>query len=439
LCLIFRQNLANNVLHSHSGPCLIAFRMSPNKEISPAHSWLVVALLWITFLLNYIDRQAVFSLYPSLQKDLGFTSAQLGLIGSVFLWVYSLSSVLTGRLADRFPKRALVVACLIIWSLATIGTCLSGSVHVFLYFRGLMGVSESMYLPASVALIATLHTGSARSTALALHQTAQMIGIILGGWGGAWMAEQLGWRNAFAILAIAGLAYAPLLWIGLRKLPATGPETVERVPWSRIFASRCYLGLVVAFTAYCLVLWILYAWFAVHLYERFHLSQAQSGLAATLYLQISTAVGVVFWGLAADRLVKFTKSARFLVVGVGIFASVPFAWLALSLGSLVGVKAASVGFGLFAGGLHSNIAAASLDVVPSRNYGVAVGVLNLVGGLGGGLAILLTGIYRGSLGIGTLMGYCCAAAILASCGMLLLVRIYLPREFRSEPVPVGRF
>ena len=166
---------------------------------SPAHAWRVVALLWATFLLNYIDRQMVFSIYPSLRAGLGFTSGQLGLIGSTFLWVYSISSVATGRMADRLSKRAVVCACLIIWSAATCGTGMSRSVPVFLFWRGMMGVSESMYLPASMALIAILHTGRARSTALSLHQTAQMAGIILGGWGGGWLADRFGWRSSFIL------------------------------------------------------------------------------------------------------------------------------------------------------------------------------------------------------------------------------------------------
>ena len=72
-------------------------RDSLGVATSPARAWSIVALLWFTFLLNYIDQQTVFSIYPSLSRELGFTSVQLGLIGSVFLWVYSLSSAVTGR------------------------------------------------------------------------------------------------------------------------------------------------------------------------------------------------------------------------------------------------------------------------------------------------------------------------------------------------------
>jgi MFS family permease len=396
---------------------------------SSTRAWGVVALLWVAFLLNYIDRQAVFSIYPSLRSDLRFTNGELGLIGSIFLWVYSVSSVVTGRMSDRLPKAAVLCSCLLIWSMATMGTGFSNSPQVFLFWRAVMGVSESMYLPASMALIAILHTGETRSTALSLHQTAQMTGIVLGAWIGGSMADHFGWRSAFMLLATAGICYTPALWTGLRQLPESSPKLSGAGNWKIALRSRCYLALAGAFTAYCTMLWILYAWFPIHLYEQFHLSQAQSGLAATLYLQGSTAAGVVFWGIVTDRLTRRTMAARFLVLGIGIAASAPFAWMALSLGTLFAVKLASAAFGFFAGGLHANIAAAPFDVVPPGNFGVALGTLNLIGGAGGGAAILLTGMYRDAIGIGSLMGLCSAASVIGAICMVSIVIAYLPREY----------
>src|ERR1700674_2608493 len=119
--------------------------LDPYPSAAPAaRAWRVVALLWLAFLLNYVDRQMVFSIYPSLRADLGFTHIQLGLIGSIFLWVYSLSSALMGRLADLFRKDLLILSCLVLWSLATLGTGFSHSVNFFLFCRGMMGITESL-------------------------------------------------------------------------------------------------------------------------------------------------------------------------------------------------------------------------------------------------------------------------------------------------------
>ena len=72
----------------------------PNRRYAP---WILVALLWVAFFLNYADRQVAFSILPALQRDLHFTAVQLGLVGTVFIWVYSLSMPAAGRLADLFP------------------------------------------------------------------------------------------------------------------------------------------------------------------------------------------------------------------------------------------------------------------------------------------------------------------------------------------------
>lgn len=409
----------------------IGVRSSPDGS-SRLRPWRIVALLWLAFLLNYIDRQAVFSIYPSLRHELHFTNLQLGLIGSIFLWVYSLSSVLTGRLVDIFNKSSLIIVCLAIWSVATLATGLSHSIHTFLFWRGVMGLSESLYLPASMALIAIVHSETSRSSALAAHQTAQMAGIILGGWLGGWMADHFGWRSSFALLAAVGITYMPLLWVGLRKAPGLRIAKVEKPrDWSRVFQSRCYIALAAAFTAYCLMLWIFYAWFPAYVYEHFHLSQTQSGLTATLYPQASMAVGVLFWGFVADRMRRNARMARFLVLGTGVIGCAPFAYLALSVDSLYWLKIACFGFGFFAGALHSNISASAFDVIRAQNYGIAVGILNLVGGLGGGAAVLVTGIYRERLGIANLMGCSSVMAMTAAICMLLVVRRYFAREHEA--------
>src|SRR5438105_3224572 len=87
--------------------------------------WTVVGLLWIAFVVNYVDRQAVFSIYPVLRSQLGFSDAQLGLTGSMFIWVYSLCMPLAGRMADIFRRDRLILASIILWSFATLGTGLS--------------------------------------------------------------------------------------------------------------------------------------------------------------------------------------------------------------------------------------------------------------------------------------------------------------------------
>ena len=216
----------------------------------------LVALLWVALALNYIDRQMVFSIFPALKRELAFTDVQLGLIGSVFTWVYSLGMPVAGRLADRFRRDRMIVLSLVLWSLATLGCGLAGSVTAFLIWRAVMGITESLYFPAAVGTIAAAHSGATRSQALGIHQSAQLIGIIAGGWYGGWMADHWGWRWGFILASGAGVTYALVL---MRGLPANRAEVVDVQgnPWKiafSLFRVPCYSMLCLAFFAFCSML-----------------------------------------------------------------------------------------------------------------------------------------------------------------------------------------
>jgi predicted MFS family arabinose efflux permease len=386
-----------------------------------AVAWRVVVLLWFTYLINYVDRQVVFSIYPPLRRELRFSEAELGLVGSVFTWVYSLCMPLTGRLADLLPRQRVVIYSLILWSLATLGTGSSRSVAAFLFWRGAMGVAESLYVPAALGLIASLHGASTRSKALAIHATAQLAGIALGGWYGGWTAETIGWRTGFSALAATGLVYALVL---LKVLPAvprlqTTAKPVVSAPLD-VFRSRCYVALAAAFFAFCAVLWMLYAWLPDFIHTQHGLSLAQSGFTATFYLQAGSAAGVLAGGALADRAVKRVGAGRFYTASLGLLLSAPLAYLTLASASLAVLRLAATGFGLVAGLMIANVFASAYDVIAERNYGFGAGVLNFVGGLAGGAAIFCTGLWKQSVGVVTMMAWA-AVATAATAAILLLV------------------
>jgi MFS family permease len=391
--------------------------------VSPRLAWLTVAFLWFAYLLNYIDRQIVFSIFPVLRADLGFSNTQLGLVGTLFLWVYSLCMPLTGRLADLVRRDRLVILSLVLWSLATLGTGLSGSVSAFLFWRAVMGVTESLYVPAALATIAILHPGATRSKALAIHSTAQFAGIVGGGWYGGWSADHIGWRPGFGLLALVGGAYALVLWGLLRRTTRSEkPRPRSAAISGSVFHSLCFATLALAFFSFCAMLWMLYAWFPSFIYERYHLSMTESGLTATVYLQTSSMGGVLAGGVFADWLVTRIRSGRFLIAVVGLAACAPFAFLSLAAGSLAIAKLSAAGFGFFSGVFVANTFAASYDVVSRRSYGLATGILNLVGGLAGGAAILAAGLWKASVGMVVLMKWQSIASAAIAFLLLFVVR-----------------
>ena len=110
--------------------------MTPTRAaVTLRSAWVVVLLLWFALLINYVDRQDVFSIFPVLQRDLHFSNKQLGLVGSVFAFVYAVCMPLAGRAGDVFRRVNVVVASMVLWSLATLGTSLSRTPFSFVGWR----------------------------------------------------------------------------------------------------------------------------------------------------------------------------------------------------------------------------------------------------------------------------------------------------------------
>jgi len=381
--------------------------------------WLVV-FLWFALALNYIDRQMVYSIFPALKSDLHFTDIQLALTGSIFTWVYALCMPIAGHLSDRLRRDRMIVAGLVLWSAATLGCGLSHSVFVFLFWRAVMGITESLYYPAAVGTLAATHTGATRSKAMGIHQSAQLAGIVAGGSYGGWMADHAGWRMGFGVAAGAGILYSFLL---SRRLPASQapPDQKRGNPVRisiRLFHSRCYVALSAAFFAFCAMLWIFYAWLPTFLFERYHLSMTESGFRATLFVQASCGAGILVGGALADHLSKRIPAARFYIAATGILLCAPFGYLTFAVQSLTWATVFSSAYGAFSGLMVANVFAAAYDIVAPGRYGLAAGLLNMAGGVGAAIMIYLAGLWKSSLGFDGLLKWVALGCVFAA---LLLI------------------
>ena len=384
-------------------------------------AWGIVALLWFAYLINYIDRQIAFSIFPVLHKELHFSDTQLGLVGSLFIWVYSLAMPFTGRIADVCRRDRAVVGSIALWSLATLGTGLSASTGGFLAWRAAMGVTEAFYMPAALALIADFHPGATRSKALAIHGTAQFAGIVAGGWFGGWMADSVGWRYGFILLAGAGLAYTVVMAGMFPRFPRRVSERKSGLSAPlAVLKSRCYLALTCAFFVFNFMLWMYYAWLPNWVHERYGLSLTQSGFTGSFYLQVSTVAGVLAGGGFGDWMALRVGPGRFYVAGAGLLLCSPFAWLSLASGSLTLFKLACAAFGLASGLMIANLYASAYDVVSEENYGFSAGALNFCGGLAVGTAVFLAGLWKQSVGLAILMKWAALAAAVGACFLLLV-------------------
>jgi predicted MFS family arabinose efflux permease len=380
--------------------------------------------MWVAYFLNYTDRSVVFSIFPVLRSELGFTDAQLGWVGSTFLWVYALISPVAGQIGDWWSRRSLVVWSLVLWSGSTALTGISRSPSAVIACRALIGVVEALFLPAAAALLAGAHPPEGRSKALGMLSTAQLAGIVMGGSYGGWMAENHHWRWAFYSLGLAGVLYAVPYHALLRRTcddpPRESPSTGSIGALAQV---PSYGALCLVSPMFCFALWLVYTWLPDYFHERFGLPLGDAGFAATAYPQGATLVGMLLGGIGADGLYGRTRAARFWLLTAGLVIVAPCLYLVARSGSFGLAKAAAAGFGFGCGLFISNLFPSAFDVVPEGVRASAVGCLNLVSGLVSGLAALLGGEYRRTLGIPALMtiaaGLCLLGAVVLIAGVLL--------------------
>jgi predicted MFS family arabinose efflux permease len=356
-------------------------------------------------MLNYADRQFFFAVFPQVRRDLSLSDTMLGLSGSVFAWSYALAMPAVGYMADRMSRYRLVIAALLLWSLAMLGTSLSRTLHELLFWRVMMGLTEALFVPSAFALIAAIYPATARSRALSILGLAQFAGLSLGGIFGGWSAQQFGWRNGAQALVATGILYAVILVWQFQKLPAD-PGTTKRESASSSWTTLCSLPfflLSIVFFAFCAVLWMVYAWLPTVVHEGFRLNLTQSGVTSTLYLQIGSAIGVLAGGGLGDWAASRTFTSRLEVALAGLLSCSPFALLIFSTHSLVFLQFATFCFGLTSGVFIANTFSCLYDFADRSHLSFATGSLNMLGGAGAGLAILLAGVFKNTLGISTLM------------------------------------
>ncbi len=219
-----------------------------NKTTSKIYPWVVVALLWGVALLNYMDRQMLSTMKESMQLDISElqTAENFGRLMAVFLWIYGLMSPFAGAIADRVNRKWLIVISLFVWSAVTYGMGYANTFTEIYWLRALMGVSEALYIPAGLSLIADWHSDKSRSLAVGIHMTGLYTGQAIGGFG-ATVAASYTWHTAFHWFGLIGIAYALLLVLCLRENPNHNvvKPAVETNKVEKDFQYRCLLDYLV--------------------------------------------------------------------------------------------------------------------------------------------------------------------------------------------------
>lgn len=374
---------------------------------SKYYPWVVVGLLWVVALLNYMDRQMLSTMkeamshsIPELEKAETF-----GNLMAAFMWIYGLMSPFAGAIADRMNRKWLIVASLFVWSSVTL---LMGFTHDFstLYIlRMVMGLSEAMYIPAALALIADFHTGKSRSLAIGVHMTGLYVGQALGGFG-AMLSHHLSWESTFIYFGLFGALYALVLATFLYETDAqlarikNGAKTNESQSnglnnvvqsFGKILSSVPFWGMLIFFTATSLPGWATKNWLPTLFEQNLHLNMQIAGPISTATIALSSFIGVFVGGAISDRWVRTNVKGRVYTSAMGLGMMAPalaFLGFGSSYWSVIG-GGFLFGFGL--GFFDTNNMPILCQFFSSRYRSTAYGVMNMSGVIAGGYITKMLG------------------------------------------------
>ena len=327
-----------------------------NSKIYP---WIVVALLWGVALLNYMDRQMLSTMKDAMQVDIVElqSATNFGRLMAVFLWIYGLMSPISGMIADRLNRKWLIVGSLFVWSFVTYLMGIAETFNQVFWLRALMGVSEALYIPAGLSLIADYHTEKSRSLAVGIHMTGLYTGQAIGGFG-ATVAAAFSWHTTFHWFGIIGIAYALVLVLFLkdkkehvkteRLKPSSknGEKAGLFKGLSLLFSNIAFWVILLYFAAPSLPGWATKNWLPTLFAENLDIPMSQAGPMSTITIALSSFIGVILGGTLSDKWVQKNIRGRVYTGAIGLGLTIP-SLLLLGFGhSFVAVVGAGLLFGI---------------------------------------------------------------------------------------------
>lgn len=361
-------------------------------------------ILLIINILNYADRYVLPAILPKVQKDLGLTNTELGLIGSSFLLVYAFATLPLGVWADRSVRKNIVALCVGVWSVATALAGITRNFMQLFLVRAVLGIGEAGYAPASLSLLGDFFPKSKRGRILSYWSSGTLIGAAIGFVLGGRVADTLGWRWAFYIVGIPGLVAAFLAW--RMKEPVRGafdneggaPAEAREVAghgnigkdfWRstrKLFQIPTYIVLVGALVFSFFTIGGTSFWLPSYFVDAFKLTLTQAGAISGAVLVGSGLVGTVVGGWLADFAQRRRPEGRLLVAMLGFLMGGPLVLVALFIHSLplfIGIFViAVISLNFCTGPLNAVIQ----DVVTPNLRATAVGVALLLAHLLGDAA-----------------------------------------------------
>lgn len=380
------------------------------------YSWVVVALLWVVALLNYMDRQMLSTMKPAMQADIESlnSATNFGYLMAVFLWIYGFMSPVSGMIADRFNRKRIIVSSLFVWSAITFAMGYATTFDQLYWLRAGMGVSEALYIPAALSLIADYHDDKTRSLAIGIHMTGLYMGQALGGFG-ATIAANYSWQSAFTSFGLIGIVYAVVLILFLREKPSVASTVTDYAEPTKLKVSALAsvlksLTVLLSNISFWVILfyfavpslpgWGVKNWLPTLFSQNLQIEMSLAGPLSTITIAASSFLGVLFGGILSDKWVQKNSRGRIYTSAIGLAFTIP-ALLLIGFGdSMFHMVGAVFFFGFGYGMFDANNMPILCQFVEAKYRATAYGLMNMTGVFAGAFITNLLGksTDAGSLG-----------------------------------------
>jgi MFS family permease len=325
---------------------------------SQAYLRWVLFMLLIVYIFNFVDRSILTVLSQAIKVEFHISDFYLGLLGGPFFAVlYTVCGIPIARLAERRDRVTIISLAVATWSAMTALCGLAGSYAQLALFRVGVGIGEAGYSPPAQSLISDYFPPEKRSTALSIYSLGIPLGGLIGTVAGGWLAQDLGWRMAFVVVGLPGIALAILARLTIKDPPRGHSEksgalgagsyvpplkAVIALLWSKwTFIHVCIAGTLTSFVGYGNTAFAL-----TYFLREFHLDLKTTSLALGLVVGTSAAIGTLAGGLLSDRLGAQDKRWYAWVPAIGLCIAAPITiaaflqaqwWIAVSLLILPGI------------------------------------------------------------------------------------------------------
>jgi ACS family D-galactonate transporter-like MFS transporter len=407
----------------------------------------IAGLLFVSVVINYLDRSNLSITAPAMRAELGLDTAQMGLVLSAFGWTYALCQIPGGWLVDRVPPRALYATLILLWSAATILLGFTYSVAGLMLTRMLVGALEAPSYPINNRVVTTWFPERERASAIGFYTSGQFVGLAFLTPVLAWIQAEVGWHMVFVATGGVGVVWAAVWYaayrpphafaganaaelalireggglVDLDRRRGADRARVSGADLARVLSSRKLWGVYVGQFALTSTLWFFLTWFPTYLVQARGMDFVKAGFLASLPF-LAAFVGVLCSGVLSDVLVRRGASlgtARKVPIVTGLLLSI----------SIVGANyvetpsliIAFLTLAFFGNGLASITWSLVSAIAPERLLGLTGGVFNFVGNLSGITVPIVVGYLARDHGFAAGLTYVAALALIGALSYVFVV------------------